>query len=338
MKKQFQKIKIFLIFLILFGSSFNIICFIAKSNPMDQIYKCTPNLVIVYNESLLSEPIFPFDEPREIPIKIKLDINGPANDIVLSTIGGPKTDLIVDMSIAEVPEGCYASVNPPIVLIQLPEKNEPAYENATISITINQYLPASVQKKVAVRMNSRKIGRQTTLISAGNFTQDIPFIVGYLPQLSFVYIDGNIRNINPDETAEFTFEIQNWGNGVTKVISEIEGLPEGWLSEIVHSTILGSELVGSTSKKTISLRVKPPIDFGYHEDRAIIKVSMTPISYINPEDRGESHYLYFIVQSKGFSTPGFDIIILLLAIIFVLFPVWIRKNRKIEKKRLGGKR
>lgn len=331
MNKQFQKIKVFMLILTIFGSSFIIVCSIAKSGPMDQIYRCTPNLVIEYDKSLLREPILPFDEPRTIPVKLKLYITGPADNIVLNKIGG-NIKLIIDLSIAEVPEGCYASITPPIVLIPLPNTPKPVYENATISITINQYLPAASQKKVAVRMNSRKIGKQATLISAGNFTQEIPFIVGYLPQLSFVYIDGNIRNIKPDETAEFTFEIQNWGNAVTKVVSEIENLPEGWLSEIVHSTILGSDLVGSTYKKTISLRVKPPIDFGYHEDRAIIKVSMTPINYGNPEDKGEPHYLYFIVQSKGFSTPGFDVIILLLAFIFVLFPVWKRKNRKIEKK------
>ncbi len=336
MNKQFQKIKIILIFLILFSSSFFTICSIARSGPLDQIYECTPNLVIEYDISLLNEPIIPFDDTRSIPVNVKLQLIGPSVDIVLGKISG--VELIVDMSIAEIPEGCQASVTPPILLIKLPKENTIVSVNATISITINQYLPVASQENVAVRMSSRRLGQSTTLVKPGNFTQDIPFIVGYYPQLSFVYIDGNVRNISPDETADFNFEIQNWGNGATNVISEVDELPDGWLTEIVHRTILGSELIGSTSGVTISLRVKPPIDFGYHEDRAVIKVSMIPISIENPEYRGEPHYLYFIVQSKGFFTPGFDIVILLFAFIFVLIPVWKRKNRKIEKKDFGGKR
>ncbi len=336
MNKKFQKIKIVLIFLILFSFSIISISSIAKSGPLDQIYELTPNLVIDYDRSLLQVPIIPFDEARSIPVKVKLQLLGPAVDIVLGKTGG-NIDLIVDMSIANIPEGCQASVTPPILLIELPGQNIVVEVNATISITINQYIPAESQKNIAVRMSSRRVGGSTTLIKPGNFTQDIPFIVGYFSQLSFNYIDGNVRNISPDETADFNFEIQNWGNGATKVISEVVDLPDGWLTEIVHSTILGSELVGSTSGKLISLRVKPPVDFGYHEDRAVIKISMTPISIENPDYRGEPHYLYFIVQSKGFFTPGFDIVILLFAFIFVLIPIWKRKNRTKENKDLRRK-
>jgi len=337
MNNKFQKIKIFLIFLFVFGSSIISISSIVESGPLDQIYECTPNLVIDYDRLILQEPIIPFDEAKSLPVNVELRLLGPAVDIVLGKIGG-NIDLIVDMSIANIPEGCQASVTPPILLIKLPKENTNVSVNATISITINQYLPVASQKKIAIRMNSRRIGGSTTLIKPGNFTQEIPFIVGYFSQLSFNYIDGNVRNISPDETAEFNFEIQNWGNGATNVLSEVVDLPDGWLTEIVHSTTLGSELVGSTSGKSISLRVKPPVDFGYHEDRAVIKISMTPISYENPEYRGEPHYLYFIVQSKGFFTPGFELSFLLFAFIFVLLPIWKSKNRKNENKRLGGKK
>jgi len=337
MNEQFKKLKMSILFLIVFSSSIIFISPVIKSGPLDPFYECTPNLVIEYDQSILQEPIIPFDKPKSIPVKVNFNLLGPAVDIVLGKIGG-NIDLIVDMSIAEVPEGCYASITPPILLIKLPEDNSEVPVNATISITINQNLPASLQKKVVVRMSSRRLGKGATLVKPGNFTQELPFTVGYYPQLSFVYNDGNVRNISPDETAEFNFEIQNWGNGATNVISGVEDLPDDWVAEIIHSTVLGSELAGSTSSKTISLRVKPPIDFGYHEDRAIIKISMTPVSYVNPQYKGEPLYLYFIVQSKGFFTPGFDITILLFSFLFVIYPVWKIKSRNNEKKSVGGKR
>ncbi|KYK33709.1 MAG: hypothetical protein AYK22_06155 [Thermoplasmatales archaeon SG8-52-3] len=332
MIKKFQKIKIVIIFLIFFGSTFFSISSVVKSGPLDQIYECTPYIVIDYDRSLLQEPIIPFEKAKTIPLNVKLQLLGPSVDIVLAKISG--TEFIVDMSITEVPDGCQASVTPPILLIPLPKENTIVSVNATISITINQYLPVRSQENVAVRMNSRRLGQIATLIKPGNFTQDIPFVVGYYSQLSFNYIDGNVRNISPDETADFNFKIQNWGNGATKVISEVVDIPDGWTSEIVYSTILGSELIGNFSDKSISLRVKPPVDFGYHEDRAIIKVSMTPISIENPDYRGEPHYLYFIVQSKGFFTPGFEFSIMLFAFIFILFPI-LKKKSKIKE---GGEK
>lgn len=336
MDASFQKIKIFIIFLIFTCSAIFVICPIGKSGPLDQVYECYPILIIDYDQSLLDEPIIPFDETRTIPVKVKAKVTGQAADIVIDFIGGGDIKLIVDLLIDEVPEGCQASITPPI--LQFTVSEEFVIQNATISITVNKDLPAAAQKDVIVRMNSRRIGNQATLITAVNITQEIPFIIGYYPKLSFVYIDGNVRNINPDETASFNFEIQNYGNSVTDVVSDIVDLPEGWTAEIAHITTLGSELVGGTSKRTISLKVKPPIDFGYHEDRAIIKVSMMPTSEINSEDTGEPHYLYFIVQSKGFSTPGFETVILLFAIILVFLPAIIKKNRKNEKKQPGGKR
>ena len=335
MNTHFNKIKIIIIFFILFNSSIITLCTIAKSNPLDQIYACNPNLIAEYDESILKDPIIPFEEARTIPVKIKLQLIGPAVDIMLSKVSG--MNLIVDMSIANVPDGCQASVTPPIVLIELPKKNSIVWANATISITINQLLPGLSQQMVTVRMKSRRFGGTAALVEPGNITQDIPFMVGYFSQLSFVYNDGNVRKITPDETADFNFEIQNWGNSATKVISKIEDLPEGWLTEIAPSTNLGSQLVGSTSSKSISLRVKPPVDFGYHEDRAIIKVSMTPINIDNPGFQGEPHYLYFIVQSKGFFTPGFETILIVFAFIFVFVPLKIRKNRENNNKRTGGK-
>ena len=83
--------------------------------------------------------------------------------------------------------------------------------------------------------------------------------------------------------------------------------------------------------------MKPPINFGYHEDRAVIKLKMTPFYQNNSNYFGEPHYLNFIVQSKGFSSPGFESILVLFALIFVMYPIYKRKNKKLDSKRLRRK-
>jgi len=338
MDKQFQKVKIFMIFIMLFCSSLLIIMPIGKAGPLDQIYECIPSCVVEYNESLLKDPIIPYSDPITIPITVKTKVTGPADDIVVDKLGpdGIKYELIVYLSIDEVPEGCHASIAPPLLKSYV--TSDFTYSNATISLTLNKELPASAEKKIVVRMATNRIGSKATLVKARNFTKEIPFTVGYLPQLSFTYPDGNVKNIEPDETAYFTMEIQNWGNGITKVNTEIVDIPEGWLTKIVQNTTLGTYQLGTNNKKTISLNVKPPVGFGYHEDRAVIKVKMTPVYFEDQEIKGEPHYLYFIVQSKGFSTPGFEMITLLFAFIFIMMPIIKRKNSKSkEKNHKGGK-
>jgi hypothetical protein len=335
MNNQFQKIKIFTLFLIILCSCLFVICPIGKSAPIDKVYECTPIIIVEYDESITENPIIPFGEPTIIPVTVKAKIIGPADDIIEEFIGGGGVKLFVDLSIGKVPNGCHASITPTIV--PFPVSREYKTTNATLKLTINQYLPVKSQKNVVIQMNSRRLGKGSTLVHKANISQEIPFEVGYYPQLSLSYLNSNVRDIEPDETADFSFEIKNWGNGVTDVSTAIEEIPDGWIAEIINSITLGTEFGGEDSKKTVSLKVKPPIDFGYHEDRAIVKISMTPISRVNPEDKGEPHYLYFIVQSKGVSTPGFETIIFFFAIIIIFVPAIIKKKRNNQTKEKGGK-
>jgi hypothetical protein len=334
MKLKFQKIKLFILLLLLTCSVLFVFCPIGKSLPMDPIYECYPVLVIDYDSELVQEPIIPYKETRELPVIIKARITGPAADIVAEKISGV-AELIVNLNVDSSPEGVQATIIPPIIKFNISDQF--VSQKATISIIVNKDLPAQAQKKLVIRMESKKLGDNINMVKKVTKTQEVPFIIGYYPKISFVYRDGNVRNISPEETASFNFEIQNWGNSATNVFSEVVGLPEGWTAEIVHNTTLGSDLVNGTNKKTISFRVKSPIDFGYHEDRAIIRVSMTPISKTS-EAAGEPHYLYFIVQSNGFSTPGFETGILFIAIILILLPMIIKKKRKNQTKKQDGDR
>lgn len=333
MDKQFHKTKILTVILMLFCSSLLFICPIGKSAPVDQIYECTPNIVLEYNQTLLEQPIFPYDQPKEIPLTVKISIGGPEADIVLSQVNGGAL-VIVHLSIAEVSEGCHASINPPIAQVSIPKiPNEYVSANASLSLTIDQYLPAFSLETVKVSMISERLGKKATIVSEGNFTQDVPFTVGYFPQLSFSYPDGNVKSISPGEMAYFTIGLQNFGNADTRVDAEVVDIPKGWKADVLKSTTLGTNLTSNKFKEAISLNVKPPIDFGYHEDRAVIKVKMTPECYKNSTYKGEPYYLYFIVQSKGISaaTPGFEMGSMLLAFIIVIFFIWKRK------KQYGGK-
>lgn len=339
MDRQFRKTEIFTVLLMLSFSSLLVVCPTGKSAFVDPIYECTPTITLEYNETILQQPIAPYAQPKEIPLTINLSITGSeAADIVLNKIGGKL--LIVHLSITEVSEGCHASINPPLIEFEVPSTPGEVVSdnNASLSLTIDQYLPAFSKKNVKVNMYSESLGK-TELVKAGYFNQTVTFEVGYYPQISFSYPDGNVKTISPGQIANFPIDLQNFGNFETVVNSEVADIPEGWQASIVKSITLESDIAGNNLKETLSLNVKPPINFGYHEDRAVIKVKMTPVCYNYSNYTGEPYYLYFIVQSKGFSaTPGFEIGPMLLAFIIVMFFVWRRKSNSIEKKQSRRKK
>lgn len=324
MIKQFQKSKTVVILLTLTFSLFIVISPVEKSLPIDQIYECKPFIEISFNKTLLQEPVIPYDEPRKIPLTVKAEITGPAADIVADGISGG-IFLIVDVSIAEISEGCYASINPPVLKFNVSDEFESA--NATLSFTINRYFPANSLKNVKINLSSRRIrGAGATLVKPETFIQEISFIVGYFPQLSFSYPEGNVKAITPGDTANFPIEIENWGNAITNIYIETVEIPKGWSASITKNLTLETNLFGGDYRETVLLTIKPPINFGYHEDREVIKVKMTPVEYNKTENVGEPSYLYFVVQSTGFSTPGFETITIFLAAVLIFSPVILKKK------------
>lgn len=327
MNKQFKKVKIFTVFLILLCSSLFVIGSTVTAAPLDKYFECEPVVVIEYNESLLKDPITPYEETTVIPVTIKARIKGPGQEIVNDYIGVGSTFLPVKLFIEEVPIGCHASINPPIIELK-PIGIEFSSVNATVSLTVDRRLPALQQEHVLLRVETGRMGSSATLVKKGNFTLELPFKVGYYPQIAVSTPDGNVKEIHPDESAEFPIDVQNFGNGNTEIISEIVDIPEGWIAEIISGVVVGSESVGANPKETITLKVRPPISFGYHEEREIIQVVLTPKYYKDSDYAGEPHDLFFVVQSRGFSTPGFDLITLSFAFILVSFFIFRIKKSK----------
>jgi hypothetical protein len=349
MNKKLHVFKIFTIFLIIFCSSFSfiILCPTGKAGPLDPIYECNTHIEIEYNKSISEQPVIPYSEPIELPVTIRAKITGPTADIVEEYLAG--SFLIVHLSLEDVPQGCYASINPPFVRytgISTDYKTA----NATISFTIDQYVPAFSYKNFTLNMTVDSLrGKGLVIIPGGvlvksaSYSFPISFMVGYQPQLSFSYPEKNVKSIGPDETATFPIEIENWGNSPSTIKIEVEDVPDGWQANIVDTLTLVTNLFGAEAKGNVILNVKPPIDFGYHEERAIITVKMTPTT-TGPENlylEGEPHYLHFVVQSKGISTalpPGSEMIILVFAFILILFLIWNSKKAKNYKQFRGRKK
>ena len=314
---------------------FTIFIPLSSAAPMDDFIKCEAIVTVLIDEESKNEPIMPYSSPQNVSIIIQCQIRGILQDIVSEIYGEKEGEKIyIFPTIHKTPTWCTASINPP--LLKVPVSEEVQSTNATVTLTLDRNSPAFEKGEIEINIFTRKLGNTAVVIPSSNKTFIIPFTVGYIPIIAINHLEGNYKAITPDDTVKFPIELINMGNGKTVINTDVLSIPDGWTVDIIPLATLDARYLGEKYKTTLNLAVKPPIDFGYHEEREVIQISVTPSSYVNPSLIGEEHILTFVVHSKGFTTPGFEGIILIFSIIILLFI--FKKNKKSKNNFEEGNR
>jgi hypothetical protein len=264
----------------------------------------------------IKDQVIPGGDEIEILFNISFELTGHYADFQSKRF---KNDVInIELSIEEKPSWCKASIID--TYVRLPFDSTEQYQSI-LKVEINKYAEAFTQNYVKVKATSPEIsGLFFTRVKSGQRIFDIPFVVGYLCVVAYKMPKGNLTEVGPLETADFEIDIENLGNGPTLVNIDLVDEPvKGWSVNIVSSVQLGSGIHESEAKKkTVHLRIKPPYEFGYHNERETFGVKFTP-SYIGrPELAGQQVTYYFNVQNVGMS-PGVGYEIPLAIIVVVLF-------------------
>ena len=328
MKRIKNKIKIaMLVIFVILGFS---ISNVASAGFLDKVYECDYDLVLNIDEKAASAPFLPRDMIMRIPISLSLKFYGRyANEMAEYY----DIEALVHLQINSTPSWATASINPTLLLVPL--SSEPVYTNISLNVKVDKDAIPFRQGLVGLKITVDKVGA----INQRTFEIPVAFTPGFLPMIR-ITIKDNVKKINPMEMATFEIELENLGNGKTNIVSEVVDIPKGWKVKIPSSLILGTNVLSEDNKDKVTLVVKPDESFGYHDERKVINISLTPVYYDNMSLIGEKHILSFIVVSKGFSTPGFEatftfILVLLVALII---GKWNRKYSVNEEKtrRRGG--
>jgi hypothetical protein len=278
------------------------------------------SLTVSWNASETTQPLVPRGGTRTLALDITHTVNkGLLGAAVLQMYTGKQ--ITIKIEILETPSWATASLS-----------------QGTVTATIN---PGTVQTlqtylTIAVAENAPAFGvgavrLRATALKAGlvqSFEQDftLNFQPDYKPLISPAFPDSNTKQIGPMDTATFRIDITNMGNARTKVYLSVVTVPEGWVA-IVTDQITLEEGVGSVG--TAYLVVKPPKGFGYHYDEKTIVISMQPVKADEETKKGSITPASFLVESRGFSTPGFDAIAFIGALALVMgIIVFIRKRKQ----------
>jgi len=283
------------------------------------VYNARMNLNITWNDVDIEKPIIPRDELKRIELNIDVEIEtGPSFGEGLFK-GYYGSDNVIHLKIIETPSWCSAVLERTMVITPMIRK---ANTTAVLYLTINEDAPAFGGEGI---IKIEAFAEDSGLLKGTNETFELPFIPDYMPIIKTDFPDLNTKRVSPSESATFPIEIENAGNARTKVFLEIENIPDGWSATVTDVLILNEQ---KGSKATAYLTVIPSTDLGYHYEESNIRVKITPTMAENIEKVGTPIYANFIIQNRGFSSSGMEVIMPIIFIIFLVIVLAIYSLRK----------
>jgi hypothetical protein len=228
--------------------------------------------------------------------------------------------IVINVEIVEVPTWVTATIAQGTLSTTV-QPGETTFVKTSISLQVADNAPAFAQGYIKLKATAKKAG----LIEG--FTQDftLTFLPDYKPLIQTTLPETNTKQIGPLDTAVFPIKITNLGNARTVVLLTVENVPKDWNAIVTDQIILEE---GNGSSNTAYLVIKPPKNFGYHNDERTITVTMQPVKYDDYSKKGETTTATFLVESRGFSTPGFESIAFIgaLAVAFTII-TFFRKRK-----------
>jgi len=314
MTKKFSTIKASILTGILLIS---VIIAIAPPTSAGLFINLQSSVTVSWNASETAQPLVPRGGARTIGLDITHTVNkGLLGGAILQAYAGKQ--ITIKIEIIKTETWVTATLSQGTVTATIGSEQ---ILHTYLTLAVAENAPALSVGVVSLRATALKAG----LIQG--FEQDFSlyFQPDYKPLIQPTYPDTNTKQIGPMDTATFRIDVQNLGNARTIVKLNVETVPEGWTA-IVTDEIVLEEGVGSMN--TAYLVVKPPKGFGYHYDEQTIVVSMQPVKADEQTKVGAITRASFLVESRGFSTPGFDAIALIGALASVILIIAIIRKRK----------
>jgi len=292
-----------------------------------EIYYCHSLVKIDFDNEAANMPLLPIDQTINIPITLNYSVYGRYDEIIPPYYAAQNNLNFVYLYVENKPDWCNATISPSF--LQILALANGTIENANMTIKIDENAQAFVPGNITLKVRVTDMGP----IIGGIFYTKIKFSPGYFPLLKISTPEERLKLIEPLETTKFEIDIENLGNAKTYVLSKIVDKPEGWTVSINPKTVLGTVTsLEDNPNKTISLDIQPSVDFGYHNERKVIQVSITPTYFKDQSITGPEYIVSFLVQSRGFSTPGFETFLVIVAFIIVMVYFFIFKKNKVNNK------
>lgn len=317
MAKKFRAIKASIITGILL---FSVIAAVIPTTSAGILFNLSSVLTVNWGNET-QQPVVPRGALRQMDIEITHEVtHGMLGKYLLELYRNQQ--VIIDLEITDRSPWVTATLSQ-LSLQARVTPDEPYTLITKLSLQVSDDAPAFQLGYVTIKASAKTIG----LIKGYEKAFTLNFVADYKPLIKPELPGSNAKTIGPLDTATFPITIENLGNARTIVYLKVvnTSVPNEWVA-IVTDQVTLEEGTGSTG--TAYLTIKPPKGIGYHDDDATISVSLQPVQADNAANKGDIIYQTVLVESRGFSTPGFESIGFLGALAIVMAIIFIIRKRK----------
>ena len=298
--------------------------FVMVPTTQAKILNITSLVRVQWATGATSEPVVPRGTPLGLDLNVSYTVTrGALGKLALAIYQGRQIN--VNLEIISAPSWCTVGLSTLSMAFTIPAEAGVITSFPTkLTLTVSDQAPAYGLGNIVIKATAVPAG----LIGGYSAEYTLTFTPGYKPLISVTLPKTNTLSIGPMDTATFPIQIQNLGNARTYVNLNVSNVPSGWTAVVTSQVILDN---GTGSTATAYLVVKPPKNIGYHYDENTITVALTPARADDQTQKGATTFEQFLIQSRGFSTPGFDPIIFIAALAIVLGIVMMKRKKNKNK-------
>jgi hypothetical protein len=279
-------------------------------------------LDLQYDSDVINTAVFQPDGPSvSIPITVTYQVYVPEAFLsqMIWRIIFLQTFIVmnaqVKLSVVNPPN--WAAISLATASVYIPIDSSPMVGKTALQIAAHKDAPA---QGFSLRVMAQTDPVLNNHVQSKEAYVDIQFQPGYIPLIN-VYTETPNVIVSPQETVNFPIKITNLGNKESIVRARIVDAPDGWATLLPQSQIvIPSKNEAGENDELLTFSVTPPYGLGWHNDLETITLEFTP-EFSPPS--GASNTSAFIgtpvqfqvtLRNRGFSTPGFEFLFLIIAI------------------------
>ena len=155
------------------------------------------------------------------------------------------------------------------------------------------------------------------LPESNTITQSITVKGTYVPLIQANVANGKLKTTGPQKEVPYQLELTNFGNAKTVVNFKITDEPAGgkWNALAPEQVTLNTEQSGLGNKQTIPFLVSTTYKNGWNNAVGGYTLELTPIAFIDPEQKGTPTTVNVLARVRGVYVPGVEPFLLVAAVL-----------------------
>jgi hypothetical protein len=279
-----------------------------------------------FNADPLNEPLA-IDVSVTVPVEIKYStdipdffskIPFPFNFLLLygQSIGPMQQ---INLEIVDPPDWANIYLSSPDIYLDIPFKADGERTKTTNLVLSPRVESPAESYTIKIRATCGDIGK----LKGVTYQESLSFTPSFIPTIG-INTEDPVRTVGPHESVNFKITIANRGNKITRVTPQLINSSNTWTPTINPTQYE----IPPSSEATFTFSVVSPFEFGWHNDYEKFQIDFKAEVYPYRSAAATStRSVYLVINNYGFSTPGFELVFVAFAVIFVGFIIKKKNNR-----------